>query len=73
MLKKITTKLFSKTKKVGAGQFQVTVTDSANDEIKSYVENDMTLYDALTEEDGMYDMSQWDAMQIVIRKAGFDN
>lgn len=85
--KEITTKLFSKTKnmrtpeftietkKIGAGQFQVTVTDSdsANDEIKSYVENDMTLYDALTEEDGLYDMSQWDAMQIVIRKAGFDN
>ena len=61
------------TKKVGAGQFQVTVTDSANDEIKSYVENDMTLYDALTEEDGLYGMSQWDAMQIVIRKAGFYN
>lgn len=61
------------TKKVNAGQFKLTVTDSANDEIKSYVENDMTLYDALTEEDGMYDMSQWDAMQIVIRKAGFDN
>ena len=60
------------TKKVGAGQFQVTVTDSANDEIKSYVENDMTLYDALTEEDGMYDISQCDAMQIVIRKTGFD-
>lgn len=60
-------------KKVGAGQFQVTVTDSENDEIKSYVENDMTLYDALTEEDGMHDMSQWDAMQIVIRKVGFDN
>jgi hypothetical protein len=61
------------TKKVGAGQFQVTVTDLANDEIKSYVENDMTLYDALTEEDGLYDMSQWDAMQLVITKSGFDN
>ena len=61
------------TKKVGAGQFEITVIDSANDEIKSYVENDMTLFDALTEEDGMYDMSQWEAMQIVIRKAGFDN
>lgn len=55
------------TKKVGAGQFQVTVTDSANEEIKSYVENDMNLYDALN------DNSQWEAMQIVIRKAGFDN
>jgi len=62
-----------KTKKVGAGQFQITVTDSANEEIKSYIEKDMTLYDALTEEDGLYDMSKWDAMQIVIRKAGFDN
>ena len=61
------------TKKVGAGKFQVTVTDSANDEIKSYVENDMQIIDALSEEDGMYDISQWDATQIVIRKAGFDN
>jgi hypothetical protein len=33
----------------------------------------MILYAALTEEDGMYDISQWDAMQIVIRKSGFDN
>ena len=61
------------TKKVGAGQFQVTVTDSANDEVKFYIENDMTLIDSLTEEDGLYDMSQWDAMQIVISKSGFDN
>ena len=59
------------TKKVGAGQFQVTVTDSANDEIKFYVENDMQIIDALSEEDGMYDISQWDAMQTVIAKAGF--
>ena len=61
------------TKKINAGQFQLTVTDTANDEIKSYVENDTQIIDALTEEDGIYDMSQWDAMQIVIRKAGFDN
>ena len=60
------------TKKVGAGQFKVTVIDSANDEIKSYVENDMTIIDALNDEDGMYDMSQWDAMQIVITKSGFN-
>ena len=59
------------TKKVGAGQFKVTVTDSANDEIKSYVENDMQIIDALSEEDGMYDMSQWDAMNVVISKSGF--
>ena len=59
------------TKKVGAGQFQVTVTDSANHEIKSYVENDMQIIDALSEEDGMYDISQWDAMQTVIAKSGF--
>lgn len=59
------------TKKVGAGQFKVTVIDSANNEIKSYIENDMQIIDAITEEDGMYDMSQWDAMQIVIAKSGF--
>ena len=54
------------TKKVGAGQFQITVIDGDN--VKSYIENDMTLYDALTEADGMYDISQDEAMQIVISK-----
>ena len=63
----------SKQKKTGAGHYLVTVTDEANNEIKSYTETDMQIIDALSEEDGMYDMSQWDAMQIVIRKAGFDN
>jgi hypothetical protein len=61
------------TKKAGAGHYLVTVTDSANDEIKSYTETDMQIIDALSEEDSMYDISQWDAMQIVIRKSGFDN
>jgi hypothetical protein len=59
------------TKKVGAGQFKVTVTDSANDQIKSYIENDMQIIDALSEADGMYELSQWDAMQFVIKKSGF--
>jgi hypothetical protein len=59
------------TKKAGAGQYQVTVTDSANHEIKSYIETDMQIIDALSEEEGMYDMSQWDATQIVIIKSGF--
>jgi hypothetical protein len=54
------------TKKVGAGQFQITVIDGDN--VKSYIENDMTLYDALTEADGMYDISQDEAIQIVISK-----
>lgn len=59
------------TLKVGAGQFKVIVTDSANDEIKSYIENDTQLIDALSEEDGMYDISQYEAMEIVISKSGF--
>lgn len=59
------------TKKIGAGQFMVTVIDSANDEIKSYVENDMQIIDALSEEDGMYDMTQFEAMETVIRRSGF--
>jgi len=59
------------TKKVGAGQFKVTVIDSANDIEKSYTENDMQIIDALSEEDGMYDLSQWEAMQIVIDRAFF--
>jgi hypothetical protein len=56
------------TKKVGAGQFQITVIDGDN--VKSYIENDMTLYDALTEADGMYDISQDEAIQLVIYKSG---
>ena len=59
------------TKKIGAGQFEITVTDSANNEIKKYIESDMTLYDALTEDNGLYDMSQYEAMETVIFKAGF--
>ena len=54
------------TKKIGAGQFQITVIDGDN--VKFYIENDMTLYDALTEADGMYDISQDEVMQIVISK-----
>ena len=68
-----TTEFFIETKKVGAGIFKITVTDEANNEIKSYIETDMQLIDALSEEDGMYGISQWDAMQIVIKKAGFIN
>ncbi len=56
------------TKKVSAGQFKVTVVDSMNDIEKSYLENDMTIIDALDEED-----SAWDAMQTIIAKAGFKN
>ena len=33
----------------------------------------MQIIDALNDEDGELDMTQWDATQIVIRKAGFDN
>lgn len=68
-----TPEFYIETKKTGAGHYLVTVTDEANNEIKSYTEKDMTIIDALSEEDGMYDMSQWDAMQIVIKKAGFNN
>lgn len=66
-----TTEFYIETKKTGAGHYLVTVTDEANNESKSYTENDMQIIDALNEEDGMYDMSQWDAMNMVIEKAGF--
>lgn len=66
-----TQELTIETKKVGAGQFQVTITDSVNHETKSYVERDMTIIDALSEEDGMYGITQCEAMDIVISKAGF--
>lgn len=66
-----TPEFYIETKKTGAGHYLVTVTDEANNESKSYTENDMQIIDALNEEDGMYDMSQWDAMNMVIEKAGF--
>jgi hypothetical protein len=67
-----TPEFYIETKKKGAGHYLVTVTDEASNEIKSYTETDMQLIDALNE-DGELDMTQWDATQIVIRKAGFDN
>jgi hypothetical protein len=60
-------------KKTGAGHYLVTVTDEANNEIKSYTETDMQVIDAFSDEDGDLDMSQWDATQTMIRKSGFDN
>jgi hypothetical protein len=68
-----TPEFYIETKKTGAGHYLVTVTDEANNEIKSYTETDMQIIDALNDEDGELDMTQWDATQIVIRKAGFDN
>ena len=67
-----TPEFYIETKKRGAGHYLVTVTDEANNEVKSYTETDMQVIDALSEEDEMYDMTQWEASQIVIRKAGFD-
>lgn len=64
---------YIQTKKTGAGHYLVTVTDEANNQDKSYTETDMQIIDALSEEDGMYDITQWEAMQIVISKAGFEN
>jgi hypothetical protein len=31
----------------------------------------MQIIDALTDEDGMYDLTQLEAMQLVIKKSGF--
>lgn len=67
-----TPEFYIETKKTSAGHYLVTVTDEANNEIKSYTETDMQIIDALSEEDGMYDMSQWEASQEVIRRSGFD-
>ena len=59
------------TKKVNAGHYEVTVTESIRGEIKKYIETDMQIIDASSEEDGMYDITQYEAMQIMIEKAGF--
>ena len=68
-----TPEFYIETKKTGAGHYLVTVTDESNNEIKSYTETDMQIIDAYSEEDGMYDITQWDAAQIMIRKSGFEN
>ena len=62
---------YIETKKTGAGHYLVTITDEANNEIKSYTETDMQIIDALTDEYGMYDLTQLEAMQLVIKKSGF--
>ena len=56
-------------KKVNAGHYEIKVVCEETDEIFTYTETDMQLIDALNDESGMYDMTQWDAMQIVINKA----
>jgi hypothetical protein len=68
-----TPEFYIETKKTGAGHYLVTVADEMNNEIKSYTETDIQIIDALNDEDGELDMTQWDATQIVIRKAGFYN
>ena len=67
-----TPEFYIETKKIGAGHYLVTVTDEANNEVKSYEETDMQVIDAFSDEDGELDMSQWDACQTMIRKAGFN-
>ena len=69
----IISEFYIKTQKTGAGHYLVIVTNEINNEIKSYTESDMTIIDALNDEDGELDMTQLDAMQIVIRKSGFNN
>ena len=67
------------TKKVGAGHFEVTITDQANNEIKSYTENDMSLIDAFNDTDVSDENEEvegtgysiWEASQRMIEKAGF--
>ena len=69
----IISEFYIKAQKTGAGHYLVTVTNEINNEIKFYTESDMTIIDALNDEDGELDLTQSDAMQIVIRKSGFNN
>ena len=66
-----TPEFYIETKKTGAGHYLVTVTDEANNEIKSQTETDMHIIDAFSDEDSDLDITQWDATQSMIRKAGF--
>jgi hypothetical protein len=66
-----TLEFYIQTKKTGAGHYLVTVTDESNNKIRHYTETDMQVIDALTDEYGMYDITQLEAMQLVIEKSGF--
>ena len=57
------------TKKVGAGHYQVVVTDEANDKVETFIETDMTIIDALSDEDGNDLYTQFEAMEYLISKA----
>ena len=61
---------YIETKKTGAGHYLITVTDESNNKIRHYTETDMQVIDALTDEEGMYDLTQSEAMQLVIEKSG---
>ena len=63
---------YIETKKTGAGHYLVTVTDEANNEIKSYTETDMQIIDAFSEEESYLDISQLDATQLMIKRSGFN-
>lgn len=65
----MTTNITIKTKKVGAGHYQVIVTDEANDKVETFVETDMTIIDALSDEDGNELYTQFEAMEYLISKA----
>ena len=63
---------YIETKKTGAGHYLVTITDEANNEIKSYTETDMQIIDAFSEEESYLDISQLDATQLMIKRSGFN-
>jgi hypothetical protein len=63
---------YIETKKTGAGHYLVTVTNEANNEIKSYTETDMQIIDAFSEEESYLDISQLDATQLMIKRSGFN-
>lgn len=65
----MTTNITIKTKKVGAGHYQVIVTDEANDKVETLVETDMTIIDALNDDDGNGFYTQLEASQLLISKA----
>ena len=56
-------------KKVGAGHYEIEVIFEETNEIFKYVETDMQIIDALSEEEGSEWGTQFEAMQFVISKA----
>lgn len=65
----MTTNITIKGKKIGAGHYEIVVTDESNGKAGTFIETDMTIIDALSDEDGNGFYTRTEARQLLISKA----